>query len=259
MLIPACAIIKHANPCGVALGSSLADAYTKALACDPVSAFGGVLAFNAALDGKTAEEISKLFTEVIIAPDANDDARRILGAKKNLRLLIAGGLPDPRAPGWTFRSVAGGFLVQTRDNVVASRAELKVVTKRQPTASDLDDMLFAFTVAKHVKSNAIVYAKDGATSGIGAGQMSRVDAARIAAAKAREAADAVGWPEPRTKGSVAASDAFFPFPDGLLAVVEAGATAVIQPGGSVKDKDVIEAADNAGIAMVFTGVRHFRH
>jgi phosphoribosylaminoimidazolecarboxamide formyltransferase/IMP cyclohydrolase len=256
---PACAIIKHANPCGVALGSSLADAYAKALACDPVSAFGGVLAFNAALDGPTAEEVSKLFTEVIIAPDADGDARRILGAKKNLRLLIACGLPDPSAAGWTFRSVAGGFLLQTRDNIVASRDELKVVTKRQPTASELEDMLFAFTVAKHVKSNTIVYAKDGSTAGIGAGQMSRVDAARIGAAKARGAADAAGWSEPRTTGSAAASDAFFPFPDGLLAVVEAGATAVIQPGGSVKDDEVIKAADDAGIAMVFTGIRHFRH
>ena len=257
--VPACAIIKHANPCGVALGSSLADAYAKALACDPVSAFGGVLAFNAPLDGPTAEEISKLFTEVIIAPRADDDARRILGAKKNLRLLIAGGLPDPHASGWVFRSVAGGFLVQTRDNIVASRGELKVVTKRQPTTREFNDMFFAFTVAKHVKSNTIVYAKDGATAGIGAGQMSRVDAARIAAAKAREAADAAGWPEPRTKGSAAASDAFFPFPDGLLAVAEAGATAVIQPGGSLKDTEVIKAADDAGIAMVFTGIRHFRH
>jgi phosphoribosylaminoimidazolecarboxamide formyltransferase/IMP cyclohydrolase len=241
------------------LGSSLVDAYRKALACDPVSAFGGVLAFNAPLDGPAAEEISKLFTEVIVAPDADDNARRTLGAKKNLRLLIAGGLPDPHASGWVFRSVAGGFLVQTRDNIVATRDELKVVTKRQPTTRELDDMFFAFTVAKHVKSNTIVYAKDGATSGIGAGQMSRVDAARIAAAKAREAADAAGWPEPRTKGSAAASDAFFPFPDGLLAVVEAGATAVIQPGGSVKDNEVIKAADDAGIAMVFTGIRHFRH
>ena len=257
--VPACSIIKHANPCGVALGSSLVDAYRKALACDPVSAFGGVLAFNAPLDGKTADEISKLFTEVIIAPGADDNARRILGAKKNLRLLIAGGLPDPNAPGWIFRSVAGGFLVQTRDNVVASRGKSKVVTKRQPTASELDDMFFAFTVAKHVKSNTIVYAKDGATVGIGAGQMSRVDAARIGAAKAREVAEAAGWPEPRTKGSAAASDAFFPFPDGLLAVVEAGATAVVQPGGSVKDDEVIKCADDSGIAMVFTGVRHFRH
>ena len=237
---PACAIIKHANPCGVALGSSLADAYRKALACDPVSAFGGVLAFNRALDGRAAEEIAKLFTEVIIAPDADDDARRILGAKKNLRLLIAGGLPDAQSQGWQVRSVAGGLLVQTRDAATATQAELKTVTKRKPTEREIADMMFAFTVAKHVKSNTIVYAKDGSTAGIGAGQMSRVDAARLAAAKAREAAEAAGWPEPRTKGSAAASDAFFPFPDGLLAVAEAGATAVIQPGGSVKDDEVIK-------------------
>jgi phosphoribosylaminoimidazolecarboxamide formyltransferase/IMP cyclohydrolase len=257
--VPACAIIKHANPCGVALGSSLADAYRKALVCDAVSAFGGVLAFNQTLDGETAEEIAKLFTEVIIAPDANDDARRILGAKKNLRLLIAGGLPDVRAQGWQVRSVAGGLLVQTRDAVTAKPSDLKIVTRRNPTPTELSDMMFAFTVAKHVKSNTIVYAKDGSTAGIGAGQMSRVDAARIAAAKAREAAEAAGWPEPRTKGSAAASEAFFPFADGLLAVAEAGATAVIQPGGSVKDDEVIKAADDAGLAMVFTGIRHFRH
>jgi phosphoribosylaminoimidazolecarboxamide formyltransferase / IMP cyclohydrolase len=256
---PACVIVKHANPCGVALGTSLADAYRKALACDPVSAFGGVLAFNAGLDGPTAEEISKLFTEVIIARDADESARRILATKKNLRLLIAGGLPDAKAQGWLMRSVAGGLLVQTRDNETADRAALKIVTKRKPDESEMADMLFAFTVAKHVKSNAIVYAKDGATVGVGAGQMSRVDAARIAAAKAREAAQLAGWPEPRTKGSAAASDAFFPFPDGLLAVAEAGATAVIQPGGSVKDDDVIKAADHSGLTMAFTGLRHFRH
>jgi len=256
---PACAIIKHANPCGVALGASLADAYRKALACDPVSAFGGVLAFNAPLDGATAEEIAKLFTEVIIAPDADADARRILGAKKNLRLLIAGGLPDASAAGWQVRSVAGGLLVQTRDAATANPAELKIVTKRQPTPAERADMMFAFTVAKHVKSNTIVYAKDSSTAGIGAGQMSRVDAARIAASKAREAAEAAGWPAPRTVGSAAASDAFFPFADGLLAVAEAGATAVIQPGGSVKDDEVIKAADETGLAMAFTGIRHFRH
>ena len=256
---PACAIIKHANPCGVALGASLADAYLKALVCDPVSAFGGVLAFNRTLDASTAEEIAKLFTEVIVAPDADADARRILSTKKNLRLLIAGGLPDPAAQGWQLRSVAGGFLVQTRDSVTADPNALKVVTKRQPSAAEIADMLFAFTVAKHVKSNTIVYAKNGSTAGIGAGQMSRVDAARMAAIKAREAAEAAGWPEPRTKGSAAASDAFFPFPDGLLAVAEAGATSVIQPGGSVKDDEVIKAADEANLAMVFTGVRHFRH
>ena len=255
----ACAIIKHANPCGVATGKSLGEAYGKALACDPVSAFGGVLAFNRTLDGATAEEISKLFTEVIIAPDADADARRILASKKNLRLLIAGGLPDARSAGWSIKTVAGGFLVQTRDNGHITKMDLKIVTKRQPTQGELADMLFAFTVGKHVKSNTIVYAKDLSTAGIGAGQMSRVDAARIAAIKAKEAAVAAGWPEPRTKGSAAASDAFFPFADGLLAVAEAGATAVIQPGGSIRDDEVIKAADAAGLAMAFTGMRHFRH
>ena len=256
---PACAIIKHANPCGVALGSSLKDAYLKALACDSVSAFGGVLAFNQKLDGETAEEISRIFTEVIIAPDADDDARRILSAKKNLRLLIAGGLPDPMAPTLTYRSVAGGFLVQTRDNGRVTRDKLKVVTKRAPTEQEIKDMLLAFTIGKHVKSNAIIYVKDGSTAGIGAGQMSRVDSARIAAIKAKDAAKIAGWAEARTVGSSAASEAFFPFPDGLMAVAEAGATAVIQPGGSMNDQKVIDAADEAGLAMVFTGMRHFRH
>jgi phosphoribosylaminoimidazolecarboxamide formyltransferase/IMP cyclohydrolase len=255
----ACAIIKHANPCGVATGKTLGEAYGKALACDPVSAFGGILAFNKKLDGATAEEISKLFTEVIIAPDADADARKILSAKKNLRLLITGGLPDARSAGWTVKTVAGGFLVQTRDNGHIAKADLKIVTKRQPTPGELADMLFAFTVGKHVKSNTIVYAKDLSTAGIGAGQMSRVDAARIAALKAREAAQAAGWAQPRTKGSAAASDAFFPFADGLLVVAEAGATAVIQPGGSIRDDEVIKAADDAGLAMAFTGMRHFRH
>jgi len=256
---PACAIIKHANPCGVALGATLKDAYLAALACDSTSAFGGVLAFNQTLDGATAEEISKIFTEVIIAPDADADARKILSAKKNLRLLTAGGLPDPLAPTLTYRSVAGGFLVQTRDNGRVTRAELKVVTKRQPTEQEIRDMLLAFTIGKHVKSNAIIYVKDGSTAGIGAGQMSRVDSARIAAIKAQDAARIAGWSQPRTVGSAAASEAFFPFPDGLLVVAEAGATAVIQPGGSVKDADVIAAADEAGLTMVFTGMRHFRH
>ncbi len=255
----ACAIIKHANPCGVALGTSLKDAYLKALACDSVSAFGGVLAFNQTLDGETAEEISKIFTEVIIAPDADEDARRILSAKKNLRLLIAGGLPDPLTPTLTYRSVAGGFLVQTRDNGRVTRDKLKVVTKRGPTEQEIKDMLLAFTIGKHVKSNAIIYVKDGSTAGIGAGQMSRVDSARIAAIKAKDAAKIAGWAEPRTVGSSAASEAFFPFPDGLMAVAEAGATAVIQPGGSMNDQKVIDAADEAGLAMVFTGMRHFRH
>jgi phosphoribosylaminoimidazolecarboxamide formyltransferase / IMP cyclohydrolase len=255
----ACAIIKHANPCGVALGADLTDAYKKALACDPVSAFGGVLAFNRTLDGATAEEITKIFTEVIIAPDADADARRILASRRNLRLLIAGGLPDPNAAGLTFRSVSGGFLVQSRDNGKVTRDMLKIVTKRQPSEQEIIDMLLAFTIGKHVKSNAIVYVKDGVTAAIGAGQMSRVDSARIAAIKARDAAKAAGWAEPMTKGSAAASEAFFPFPDGLLAVADAGATAVIQPGGSIGDKDVIAAADEAGLTMAFTGMRHFRH
>jgi phosphoribosylaminoimidazolecarboxamide formyltransferase/IMP cyclohydrolase len=257
--LPACAIIKHANPCGVALGASMVEAYKKALACDPVSAFGGILAFNRPLDGPTAEEIAKLFTEVIIVPDADEDARRILSARRNLRLLVTGGLPDPSAEGLTFRTVAGGFLVQTRDSAQIARRDLKVVTQRQPSESEIADMLFAFVVAKHVKSNTIVYAKDLQTAGIGAGQMSRVDSARIAASKAREAAQLAGWKEPLTVGSAAASDAFFPFADGLLAVAEAGATAVIQPGGSIRDDDVIKAADDAKLTMAFTGIRHFRH
>jgi len=257
--LPACAIIKHANPCGVALGASMVDAYKKALACDPISAYGGILAFNRPLDGPTAEEIAKLFTEVIIVPDADEDARRIISARRNLRLLVTGGLPDPSAEGLTFRTVAGGFLVQTRDNAQIARRDLKIVTQRQPSESEIADMLFAFVVAKHVKSNTIVYAKDLQTAGIGAGQMSRVDSARIAALKAREAAQTAGWEQPLTVGSAAASDAFFPFPDGLLAVAEAGATAVIQPGGSVRDDVVIKAADDAKLTMAFTGIRHFRH
>jgi phosphoribosylaminoimidazolecarboxamide formyltransferase/IMP cyclohydrolase len=255
----ACVIVKHANPCGVALADNARDAYRKALACDPVSAFGGILAFNRPLDGATAEDVAKLFTEVIIAPDADDDARAILSAKKNLRLLIAGGLPESGAGGLSFRSVAGGFLVQSRDSSRVTRDQLKIVTRRHPGEREIADMLFAFTVAKHVKSNAIVYAKDLQTAGIGAGQMSRVDSARMAAMKAREAAAAANLAEPLTKGSAAASDAFFPFPDGLLATAEAGATSVIQPGGSMRDDAVIKAADEAGLAMAFTGIRHFRH
>jgi phosphoribosylaminoimidazolecarboxamide formyltransferase/IMP cyclohydrolase len=256
---PACVIVKHANPCGVAMGDSLADAYRKALACDPVSAFGGVLAFNQEIDAETAQEIAKLFTEVIIAPEADSEAVRILSAKKNLRLLTAGGLPDAHAPGWLVRSVAGGLLVQNRDTIAVDPETIRVVTRRAPSKQEMSDLLFAFTVVKHVKSNAIVFAKEGSTAGVGAGQMSRIDAARMAAIKAREAAAAAKWAQPRTIGSAAASDAFFPFPDGLLALAEAGATAVIQPGGSVNDADVIRAADDAGLAMVFTGVRHFRH
>ncbi|GLI91675.1 bifunctional phosphoribosylaminoimidazolecarboxamide formyltransferase/IMP cyclohydrolase [Methylocystis echinoides] len=252
-------IVKHANPCGVAEGESLEEAYLKALRCDPVSAFGGIVALNRKLTASAAREIVKVFTEVIIAPDADDEAIEIVGSKKNLRLLLTGGLPDPRAKGLAFRSVAGGFLAQSRDNAVVDDMALKVVTKRAPSAQELADLKFAYRVVKHAKSNAIVYAKDLATVGIGAGQMSRVDSSRIAAHKAGEAAQAAGLAESLAIGSVVASDAFFPFADGLLAAAAAGATAVIQPGGSINDKDVIAAADAQGLAMVFTGVRHFRH
>jgi phosphoribosylaminoimidazolecarboxamide formyltransferase/IMP cyclohydrolase len=255
----ACAIIKHANPCGVAEGDSLLDAYRKAFACDPVSAFGGIVALNRTLDAEAARAMTEIFTEVIIAPDATPEAIAIVGAKKNLRLLLAGGMPDPRATGLTAKTVAGGLLVQSRDNAVVDDMDLKPVTKRAPTNAELRDLRFAFRVAKHVKSNTIVYAKDLATVGIGAGQMSRIDSARIAARKAQDAADAAGLKEPATKGSVVASDAFFPFADGLLVAIEAGATAVIQPGGSMRDDEVIKAADDHGIAMVVTGTRHFRH
>src|SRR5262245_52168601 len=259
MRTAACAIIKHANPCGVAEGASLLDAYRKALACDPVSAYGGIVALNRPLDADAAHAITEIFTEVIIAPDATEEAIKIVGAKKNLRLLIAGGLPDPREQGLLVKSVAGGLLVSSRDNAVVDDMELKVVTKRAPTNAERRDLAFAFRIAKHVKSNTIVYAKDAATVGIGAGQMSRIDSARIAARKAQDAAQAAGAREPATKGSVVASDAFFPFADGLLVAIEAGATAVIQPGGSVRDDEVIKAADDRDIAMVFTGTRHFRH
>jgi phosphoribosylaminoimidazolecarboxamide formyltransferase/IMP cyclohydrolase len=255
----ACVIVKHANPCGVAEGANLADAYKKALACDPTSAFGGIVALNRTLDADAAKAITDIFTEVIIAPDASDEAIRIVAAKKNLRLLLAGGLPDPRAKGLLVKSVAGGLLVQSRDNAVVDGMQLKTVTKRAPSEKELADLRFAFRVAKHVKSNAIVYAKGLATVGIGAGQMSRVDAARIAARKAEDAAKELKLKEPLTKGAVVASDAFFPFPDGLLVAIEAGATAVIQPGGSVNDDKVIAAADEHNVAMVFTGTRHFRH
>ncbi len=255
----AVAIIKHANPCGVAEADTLAEAYRSALSCDPVSAFGGIVALNRTLDAEAASEIVKLFTEVIIAPDATDEAKAIVASKKNLRMLVAGGLPDPRAVGMMAKTVAGGLLVQSRDNGNVDDLDLKIVTRRAPTAGEMADLKFAFRVAKHVKSNAIVYAKDRATVGIGAGQMSRVDSSRIAAAKAIEAAKLAGWSEPKTKGSVVASDAFFPFADGLLAAAEAGATAVIQPGGSMRDEDVIAAADAHGLAMVLTGMRHFRH
>jgi phosphoribosylaminoimidazolecarboxamide formyltransferase / IMP cyclohydrolase len=255
----ACVIVKHANPCGVAEGADLVSAYRKALACDSTSAFGGIVALNRTLDADAARAITEIFTEVIIAPDATDEAIAIVATKKNLRLLLAGALPDPRTVGLTAKTVAGGLLVQSRDNAVVDGMTLKVATRRAPTDAEMRDLKFAFRVAKHVKSNTIVYAKDLATVGIGAGQMSRVDSARIAARKAQDAADELKLAAPMTKGSVVASDAFFPFADGLLVAIEAGATAVIQPGGSIRDDDVIKAADDAGIAMVFTGVRHFRH
>jgi phosphoribosylaminoimidazolecarboxamide formyltransferase / IMP cyclohydrolase len=256
---PTIVIVKHANPCGVASAGSLVKAWREALACDSVSAFGGIVAANRTLDRATAEAIVEIFTEVVVAPDADEDARAIFAKKKNLRLLLTGELPDPARGGQSLAVIAGGLLVQDRDNGRIARDDLKIVTKRAPTEQELADCLFAWTVAKHVKSNAIVYANDGVTAGIGAGQMNRRDSARIAAAKAIEAAETHGWSEPRTIGSAVASDAFFPFADGLLAAVEAGATAVIQPGGSIRDEEVIVAADDAGLAMVFTGMRHFRH
>jgi phosphoribosylaminoimidazolecarboxamide formyltransferase/IMP cyclohydrolase len=255
----AVAIIKHANPCGVALGGTLVEAYKRALECDPVSAFGGIVALNRRLDRAAAEAIAEIFTEVVIAPEADEDAVAVFAKKKNLRLLVTGGLPDPVVPGVTIKTIAGGFLVQNRDVGRVSRADLKIVTKKQPTDAQIRDMLFAFTVCKHVKSNAIVYAKDGQTAGIGAGQMNRRDSARIAAMRAKEAAEMAKLPVSLAQGSACASDAFFPFPDGLLQAVEAGASCVIQPGGSIRDDEVIKAADDAGIAMAFTGMRHFRH
>ncbi|HZF43487.1 MAG TPA: bifunctional phosphoribosylaminoimidazolecarboxamide formyltransferase/IMP cyclohydrolase [Sphingomonadaceae bacterium] len=256
---PACVIVKHANPCGVALGDTADAAYSRALACDPVSAFGGIVAVNRPLDGAAAAAITGIFTEVVIAPDADADALAIFAAKKNLRLLLTGDLPDAARPGLVLKSIAGGYLVQSRDNGRLAPDALTVVTRRQPTAAERADALFAWTVARHVKSNAIVYARDGVTAGIGAGQMNRLESARIAAWKAQDAAAKAGWPEPHTVGSAVASDAFFPFADGLLAAAEAGATCVIQPGGSVRDAEVIAAADDAGLAMLFTGMRHFRH
>jgi phosphoribosylaminoimidazolecarboxamide formyltransferase/IMP cyclohydrolase len=256
---PAIVIVKHANPCGVAVAGDLAQAWDRALLCDPVSAFGGIVAANRRLDAAAAERITAIFTEVVIAPDADEAALAVFAKKKNLRLLLTGGLPDPAAPGMVFRSVAGGFLAQSRDAGRTSEATLKCVTKRAPTAAEMADLLFAFRVCKHVKSNAIVYAKNLATVGIGAGQMNRAESSRIAAWKSEAAAKAAGLPEPLAKGSVVASDAFFPFADGLEIAASAGATAIIQPGGSIRDHEVIEAADRAGLAMVFTGMRHFRH
>ena len=256
---PAVVIVKHANPCGVAQSGSLLEAWEAALACDSVSAFGGIVAVNTELDGATAEAIAGIFTEVVIAPSVSEEARAIFARKKNLRLLECGALPDPRRGGFAMKTIAGGMLIQSRDNGAVSAADLKTATKRAPTEQELKDCLFAWTVARHVKSNAIVYAKDGATAGIGAGQMNRRDSARIAAIKAKEAAETYEWDAPRTVGSAVASDAFFPFADGLISAAEAGATAVIQPGGSIRDEEVIAAADEAGLAMVFTGMRHFRH
>ena len=256
---PTVVIVKHANPCGVATRPLLLDAWREALACDSVSAFGGIVAVNRPLDAATAQAITQIFTEVVVAPGADDEARAIFAKKKNLRLLLSGELPDPARPGQVLVPITGGLLVQDRDNAVVTAGQLKCVTRRAPSEQEQADCLFAWTVAKHVKSNAIVYAKDGVTAGIGAGQMNRRDSARIAAVRAGEAATTNGWAQPRTVGSAVASDAFFPFADGLLAAAEAGATAVIQPGGSIRDDEVIAAADQAGLAMLFTGVRHFRH
>jgi phosphoribosylaminoimidazolecarboxamide formyltransferase / IMP cyclohydrolase len=255
----AVAIIKHANPCGVALGPDLKTAYERAFACDPVSPFGGIVAVNRTLDAAAAQEIVKIFTEIVIAPDADEDAMAVFSKKKNLRLLLTGSLPDPTAPGVQVRAIGGGLLVQDRDTGRIRREDLKLVTKRAPTEAEMQDLLLAFTICKHVKSNAVIYVKDGATAGIGAGQMNRKDSARIAVLRAKDAAEAAGWDQPRTIGSACASDAFFPFADGLLQAAEAGATAVIQPGGSIRDEEVIAAADAAGLAMVFTGMRHFKH
>ncbi len=256
---PACAIIKHANPCGVAQAATLVEAYRRAYVCDQTSAFGGIVALNQPLDAETAEEIVKIFTEVVIAPGASDEAKAIFATKKNLRLLTTAALPDAHAKGLAFKQVAGGFLVQDRDAGHITPADLKVVTRRAPTDKELADLMFAWTVAKHVKSNAIIYVRDGATVGVGAGQMSRIDSTRIAARKADDMAGTLGLPAPLTQGSVVASDAFFPFADGLIAAAEAGATAIIQPGGSMRDDEVIAAADERGLAMVFTNQRHFRH
>jgi phosphoribosylaminoimidazolecarboxamide formyltransferase/IMP cyclohydrolase len=256
---PAVVVVKHANPCGVAIGQDQYSAYLKAYECDPVSIYGGIVALNTRLEAKTAEDLAKRFLEVVIAPDATEEALAVLARRQNVRVLLAGTLPDPSSAGMTLKSVGGGYLLQTRDNGHVKRSDLKVVTRRAPTPKEIDDMLFAFTVCKHVKSNAIVYAKDGATVGVGAGQMNRRDSSRIAAIRAAEAGVLAGLKESPAVGSVVASDAFFPFADGLLAAAEAGATAVIQPGGSLRDKEVIEAADEKGLAMVFTGMRHFRH
>lgn len=256
---PAVAIIKHANPCGVAVGATLVEAYQKAFDCDRTSAFGGIVALNQPLDVATAKKITEIFTEVVIAPGASAEAIEVFAAKKNLRLLLTEGLPDPRQPITSFKQVAGGMLVQDKDVGTVAEDALKVVTKVAPSQEQMEDLQFAWKVAKHVKSNAIVYVKNGATVGVGAGQMSRLDSANVAAAKAARMAVELGLDESLAKGSAVASDAFFPFADGLLEAAAAGGTCVIQPGGSMRDQEVIDAADEAGIAMVFTGMRHFRH
>ena len=256
---PAVAIIKHANPCGVAIGEDAVKAYRRALLCDPVSAYGGIIAVNRTLNAELAAAITERFVEVVIAPDIEAGAIEIFKKKEKIRVLTTGSMPDPHEPYRTITRIAGGFLIQDADNISYDESALKVVSDREPTSKEMNDLLFAFSVCKHVKSNAIVYAKDGATVGIGAGQMSRVDSCRIAAWKAEEAAKGAGWDEPLTRGSVVASDAFFPFADGLIAAAEAGVTAVIQPGGSIRDQEVIEAANERGLAMVVTGIRHFRH
>ena len=257
--VPAVAIIKHANPCGVATGTSLQDAYSKAYRCDPDSAFGGIVALNQEIDGPAASEIVKIFTEVIVAPSATAEAQEIIARKKNLRLLVTGALASPTQLGIAFKSLAGGMLVQGRDSGRLQEADLKVVTHKAPTEAEMADLLVAWKIVKHVKSNAIVYVKNGASVGIGAGQMNRLDSSRVAHRKSLDAAQLAGIEGALTQGSVVASDAFFPFPDGMLAAVDAGATAVIQPGGSVNDQSVIDAANERGIPMVFTGMRHFRH
>jgi phosphoribosylaminoimidazolecarboxamide formyltransferase/IMP cyclohydrolase len=255
----ACAIIKHANPCGVATGVNLKEAYKSAVSCDQTSAFGGVVALNQILDKPTAEEICSIFTEVVIAPGVTAEALEIFAKKKNLRLLTTGDLKNSRDGRKNIRHISGGFLVQDRDTETVLEKNLNIVTKRKPTHEELEDMLFAWKVAKHVKSNAIVYAKNNVTVGIGAGQMSRVDSCRIAAQKSIDMAENLSLDFPLTKGSAVASDAFFPFSDGLMVAAEAGATAIIQPGGSMRDEEVIKAADDANLAMAFTGIRHFRH
>ncbi len=254
---PACVIVKHANPCGVALAADLKTAYLRALSCDTESAFGGIIAFNRSIDKATAEAVGNLFAEVIIAPEIDEDAQSVFKDKKNLRVLVTGRLPVEGDQGMALRSVASGYLLQDSDSTVFN--QMKVVTKRSPSEKEMADLKFAFTVSKHVKSNAIVYCKDGMTVGIGAGQMSRINSSRIASWKAEDAARLSGEEDSWARGSVVASDAFFPFPDGLLAAADAGVTAVIQPGGSIRDFDVISAADEKNLAMIFTGMRHFRH